>query len=845
MRRLYLASNYKINAFHLNSISKKWLFGYCFLTLLLLPGLLFAEGSKELNSNGGYRAYLHSSPNSTASFPYPTLGTMKVYVKAGETLYLGSSAQGVSNGTINLRAPDGSTYTSGSSKTVGHIANRSQEIAGPSPNTAGYTPYTRVVTAAQEGVWEIDFLPPSTNDSGELLPISLPAASAWSQPPGPYIAAFDISVRNTANSAFLTGRAFTNVFSGILGSFNVGFNGIFHILTRDGYQYVLDNNGQAGDGFCFFANNKGFKKADGTAGYQSVNDINDPSIQDPRIADTQSDVTHKIFFNTPANDLPAGANTPGGGTTWLINPPFIPSVSAFTVTGTEGTVGKMGTAPLGGTINFTATANGLYTIFIDVNKNGIFSEPIDRVISGVSTVGLNSIKWDGLDGLGKKVPASSTNYNANITLTMYVAEVHFPFFDVERNVNGIKLTRTTGSNSPDNTVYWDDSQIIVDSGSTPSSPIKNLTGINSTINGHKWGTTTTVNDPGDFGDQKGIDTWAYVSSAPVNTSISFLVQEANLEVVSLKSDVTTGCVGQVVNYTAIVKNNGPTNVTGATFAFTFPKELTGIKAASIATTGATTITSVDTTQAGNYKAIMDMPNGSVRTFIISGTVTGTPTGTLDVTASILRTADVTDPDATNPDSATPTDPSGECDSAPSGIGCNNIKTVSNSFLPIPDAGPDQSVDKNIVATLRANTAGTWSQVGVIPSKATIANPTSAQTTVSGLTTIGPYTFVYTNANGCADTVVVNVSSPVLGGNNVITPNGDDKNDTFVIPDLDFYPGSKLSIYNRWGNEVYHSDNYKNDWDGKGLADGTYYYLFERKDPAGKIKIFKDWIYLKR
>jgi hypothetical protein len=60
---------------------------------------------------------------------------------------------------------------------------------------------------------------------------------------------------------FLTGRVYTNIFSGILGTFDVGFNGVFQILTKDGYQYSLDNNGQAGNGFSFFVNNKGFRRA--------------------------------------------------------------------------------------------------------------------------------------------------------------------------------------------------------------------------------------------------------------------------------------------------------------------------------------------------------------------------------------------------------------------------------------------------------------------------------------------------------------------------------------------------------------------------------------------------------
>ncbi len=276
---------------------------------------LFAEGSKELTANGGYRAYLFSSPTGNPSYPFPTLGTMKVYVKADETINVGSSVQGVGSGTINLRSPDGKTYTSGNAATAGLISSRAQELAGPLPNAGGYTPFTQKVLAGQDGVWEIDFISQSNGvDMGNPSP--LPANSNWTQPSGQYITAFDISVRDAANSRFLTGRVFTNVFSGILGTFNVGFNGIFHILTKDGYQYSLDNNGQAGNGFTFFVNNKGFRNADGTASYQSVNGFDNPNVQDPRADDTPSDITHKIFFNPPAADLPASAGTPGGGTTW-------------------------------------------------------------------------------------------------------------------------------------------------------------------------------------------------------------------------------------------------------------------------------------------------------------------------------------------------------------------------------------------------------------------------------------------------------------------------------------------------------------------------------------------------
>ncbi|MES2808611.1 MAG: gliding motility-associated C-terminal domain-containing protein [Bacteroidota bacterium] len=826
---------------YLGFLSRKFLLLCCYLFILFLPVSVFAEGSKELTQNGGFRAYLYSSTEVSVSFPFPTRGLMKVYAKVGETIHVASSAQGLGGGTINLRSPDGSTYTSGNSTTVGRINNRTEEIAGPSPNAGGYTAFTRVVAAGQEGVWEIDFIGQSNSAGSENNPTPQSSTTAWTQGPGAFIAAFDVSVRNTGNTAFLTGRVFTNIFSGIIGGFIGGFNGVFHILTKDGYQYVMDNNGQSGNGFSFFSNNKGFRAADGKASYKSFNSVSGDNVHNPTAADTQSDITHKIFFNAPAADLPLTAPAPGNGSTWLMNPPFVPSATDINFKGGEGTDAKTGPT-LGGSINFTTTSNGTYTIVIDVNSNGVFTDPADRTLTGQVTLGANSVKWDGLDELGTVVAAGAGAYTANINLSLISAEVHFPFYDVERNINGIKLTRITGANAPDNTVYWDDSDISVTG--TPSSPITNLTGQNSLVNGHKWGSPFFADPNSDFGNERSIDTWAYVANAIINTAVTFTIQEADLEVTSLTSDITNGCLNQVITYTTAVKNNGPTDVAGATFSFAFPTELTKVTVTSTETTGTTVISNEQTTATG-YTAKLDIPNGGVRTFTITGTVSKLPAATLDVVAAILRPADIADPDATNPNSATPTDPFDECDAQPSGVGCNNIKTASATFFALPKAGDDQVTEKNKTITLTGNGAGSWTQLGTTPAVATIVSPSTASTTVSGLTAEGDYKFIFTNASGCADTLNVSVTSPNLDDSpNVVTPNGDGINDEFIIPGINNYPGSKLSIYNRWGNEVYHSDQYANNWAGAGLSDGTYYYMFTRKDKAGTIKVFKGWIYLK-
>jgi len=78
--------------------------------------------------------------------------------------------------------------------------------------------------------------------------------------------------------------------------------------------------------------------------------------------------------------------------------------------------------------------------------------------------------------------------------------------------------------------------------------------------------------------------------------------------------------------------------------------------------------------------------------------------------------------------------------------------------------------------------------------------------------------------------------------NVITPNGDGKNDQFVIKGLDLYPGSQLEIFNRWGNQVYRSENYNNNWKGEGLSAGIYYYVL-RINMAGGPQLYKGYIEL--
>jgi gliding motility-associated-like protein len=81
--------------------------------------------------------------------------------------------------------------------------------------------------------------------------------------------------------------------------------------------------------------------------------------------------------------------------------------------------------------------------------------------------------------------------------------------------------------------------------------------------------------------------------------------------------------------------------------------------------------------------------------------------------------------------------------------------------------------------------------------------------------------------------------------NVFTPNGDGVNDLLVIRGL--RKGSSLHVYDRWGQEVYVSDDYTQDWEGRdpageALPEGTYWYVLL---PSHLPRAYKGYIYLKR
>ncbi|WP_221405396.1 gliding motility-associated C-terminal domain-containing protein [Flexibacter flexilis] len=105
---------------------------------------------------------------------------------------------------------------------------------------------------------------------------------------------------------------------------------------------------------------------------------------------------------------------------------------------------------------------------------------------------------------------------------------------------------------------------------------------------------------------------------------------------------------------------------------------------------------------------------------------------------------------------------------------------------------------------------------------------------------------------CAATATVSVDKIAIDANghlicselfipNIITKNGDGKNDFLKIEGLNLFKTNKLQIYNRWGKKMYEQTDYNSDWNGESFMSGTYFYLLELTTYTGQTLSYKGWI----
>jgi fimbrial isopeptide formation D2 family protein/uncharacterized repeat protein (TIGR01451 family) len=631
---------------------QSWLIGS--LALLISLGwskAVHAEGSADLIENGGSRPFLEYRNDILQGTSIRRQSIIKVYAQTGETINLASSAVGIGSGRIDFFRPDGTQGTCPGG--VGSIANVEQERAGPKltlndPIPNRYTPCQITVGPGQTGVWEINFVSP--NPTNQANPTPRQALSNWSpQPNGVgYVAAWDVTV--TSGGTAIPGRAYANYLSLNLGGNNQSLNSETFIQTREGFLYRVNLNGLDPFGFIFFANNKGFRDGAGNPLYRSVPLNSGLNVHNPGLPDDEitKDTTHKIFFNPPDLNLPQSAPVPNAPPTWLRNPPLspLPAVSNLEFIGVQGTPNQAGPT-LGGNFVFESNSAGNYVITIDVNRNGTFGDEPDRILSGQTVIGKNTIFWDGKDSAGNPLTAGTTPYQSK--LSFFTGDVHFPFLDPENNPVGLIIQRVNPTNTivEDSTVYYNDSGLpLVGS---PTNPISALAGIDSSPPGvHKFGNGTELG----FGNENGIDTWTSLV-APITLLGDILIQKADLSLNKTDEPDPVVAGGSISYGLAVTSNQPPPDdsyslVKGARVTDTVPPEITGVTWTCAITSG-TGACGTESGTGNNIDLTLDLDVGAIATITVNGTVSPSAPAQLNNTATVERPPDVTDP---NPDNNT-------------------------------------------------------------------------------------------------------------------------------------------------------------------------------------------------
>ncbi|WP_178372175.1 MBG domain-containing protein [Chitinophaga jiangningensis] len=170
--------------------------------------------------------------------------------------------------------------------------------------------------------------------------------------------------------------------------------------------------------------------------------------------------------------------------------------------------------------------------------------------------------------------------------------------------------------------------------------------------------------------------------------------------------------------------------------------------------------------------------------------------------------------------------------------------ITVTVYPLPvvtvQAAAPTTISKGETITLSASGGGTYTwepAAGLSNRTGAITNARPAKTT--------DYKVVVTSDHGCvaSATITITVKDDYkLESSNLLTPNGDGRNDYWVVKNIDMYPENEVKIFDRAGRMVFQQRSYSNKWNGTvnghPLMEGTYYYIIDLG--AGKPQ-FKGFI----
>lgn len=167
-------------------------------------------------------------------------------------------------------------------------------------------------------------------------------------------------------------------------------------------------------------------------------------------------------------------------------------------------------------------------------------------------------------------------------------------------------------------------------------------------------------------------------------------------------------------------------------------------------------------------------------------------------------------------------------------GCTDtgFVNVNVRFKPTANAGADKRTRLGIPVTLDGFVSGTAVNYYWTPDN-NMSDPNALRPVVTPpISTY--YTLHAVSSNGCGektDEMYLKVFDKIIIPN-AFSPNQDGINDTWLIEPLDLFTDLDLTVFNRYGQAVYHVKDYSKPWDGtvngKPLPIGTYYYVLDLK-----------------
>jgi uncharacterized protein (TIGR02145 family) len=390
---------------------------------LCLHDNLYSEGTKQILLNDAGHGKIEVMPSVNNFAWYTASGTSataeyRLHINIsniGETIYYGfgnplNSADIIVNDvTYRIKDPSGTIVVGPTSiplSGTGHIATFTEAVAGPAA-IVGATGYAALsYTPTQTGDYFIEF----------NFNTGFPGGHDRTK-----FKYFDITVATAANVA-IDGRVWSKAWqmtadnqappSGVY-----TFWGKLYAYSDDGIVTSINFNGMEPFVFVVSCNPWGC--------YNTGNFSNDRRSVSGNHTLTQ----YKIFLNDPD---PLVYPT---GILGSVVPPIVITPNCN------------GSA----SIQIEVTKAGNLDILLDINPlPGI--QPQDVSLTLTAVVGINTIPWNGLNGLGQQV-ANGTTFN--VVVTYINGLTNLPISDVEENPDGfiIELKRPVGPAPP---VFWDD-----------------------------------------------------------------------------------------------------------------------------------------------------------------------------------------------------------------------------------------------------------------------------------------------------------------------------------------------------------------------------------------------------